>query len=785
MSKNVNLRGFVNPGRWLAPLFVVFIWSTPFFAYAQATGSPYSTAPGSWYVIYAGQSFCIASDPRVPQLPHPIVAPSVEAVAYEYVSYANASRACSDAANPPPCTVIASVGESNESGYFSIYSKWVPITAVSCGPDAGVSPFRLGTNFYKADPDPTYVTPTCVSGPNSAYCEKIDKQCPPGFSITNCTQPVAPKNFGPTHSCAAKPSAGNPVDIGTGNKYQVEQDYAANGASPIALSRIYNGSTVAQTGVFGANWRSGYEQSIKLYEMGNKTTAAVFRLDGRIFYFEYANGAFSSTGDITDKLLPVVDVAGQTTGFKFQSATTDEVEDYNSFGRLQAITNRAGVKQILTYDAQSVMVAVTDSFGRKMQFSGINPIRTMTDPSGGVTSYQYSFDKLTTVTYPDGKVRQYLYENPTLLQALTGIIDENGKRFATWTYDAQGRVRSSEHAGGTEKVTFAYDATGTQVTDAIGSTRRYNFETVLGLVRNTGQSQPGGSGCAAAANLITYDANGNIASLKDFNDNLTTYNYDLQRNLETSRIEAAGTASARTISMEWLVNYRLPARIVAPNLLVTFNYDPSGNLLTKTEQPTTDASGSAGFNAVPTGSPRSWRYTYNALGQVVTATGPRTDVSEVTTYGYDVAGNLATLTNPAGQLTKFTSYDANGRLLSMTDMNGALTTMTYSPRGWLLSNTTQIAGTTNTESTTYTYDGVGQMITAKFRDGSVINYTYDDAHRLTAVADSARNKITYTLDNLGNHVKETAVDPTGVLARSTARVYDALNRLQQVTGSVQ
>ncbi|MEF8720156.1 MAG: RHS repeat domain-containing protein [Candidatus Accumulibacter necessarius] len=46
----------------------------------------------------------------------------------------------------------------------------------------------------------------------------------------------------------------------------------------------------------------------------------------------------------------------------------------------------------------------------------------------------------------------------------------------------------------------------------------------------------------------TYDDNGNLASRTDFNGRLTTYTYELSRNLETRRVEASGQAEARTIS---------------------------------------------------------------------------------------------------------------------------------------------------------------------------------------------------------------------------------------------
>jgi len=40
-----------------------------------------------------------------------------------------------------------------------------------------------------------------------------------------------------------------------------------------------------------------------------------------------------------------------------------------------------------------------------------------------------------------------------------------------------------------------------------------------------------------------------------------------------------------------------------------------------------------------------------------------------------------------------------------------------------------------------------------------------------------------TLDNTGNKVGEQVKDPSGNLLRNITRVYDALNRVQQVTGA--
>jgi YD repeat-containing protein len=225
--------------------------------------------------------------------------------------------------------------------------------------------------------------------------------------------------------------------------------------------------------------------------------------------------------------------------------------------------------------------------------------------------------------------------------------------------------------------------------------------------------------------------------------------------------------------------------------LITYTYYPTGDVWTHTEQATTDMTGTAGLTPQVQGSPRNWTYTYNGLGQVLTADGPRTDVVDKTTYAYYPAtdanlgnrGNLYTVTNALSQVTTLSNYDANGRVGTITGPNTLVTNLAYFPRGWL--KTLTLTYSSYVETTQYTYYPTGLLQTVTQPDSSVLTYGYDDAHRLTSVTDSLGNKVSYTLDNAGNRLNEQATDINNTLRRNITRVYDALNRLQTVTGAVQ
>ena len=606
-------------------------------------------------------------------------------------------------------------------------------------------------------------------------------------------------------------------------------------AFAIDLTASSTSNNSLPTGACSVNVGSVTKQSYCFpYDTNEQTNDLILqRANGRKLNFGTASGLGPTTPDIDDRVIKTAN------GWTIYT-DSNTVEQYDTTGRLTSSRDRNGQLLNFNYSDNStsasiapragLLIRVTDAFGRQLNFTynAQSRMNTMTDPSGSQTIYAYDeasstvvsgsnpVGNLTSVTYPDGKKRLYWYNEQDkttgtdLPYTLTGITDENGTRFAIFKYDATGRAISTEYANSAQKYSITYDQPEVQSTviDPLGTARTYNYQILFGAVRDNGQTQPIGpsASCPASASSITYDTNANIQSRKNFNGNTTMYGYDLIRNLETSRTEAFQTPQERTISTAWHSYWRLPIKVAEPRKRTTYVYNgdtyngsvvscapagamvgnqPIGVLCKRIEQATTDANGSQGFNAALDNSvvTRTWSYTYNNTGQVLTVTSPRTDILDQTTYVYDPQGNLTSATNAVGHITTLGNYDANGRVGTITDPKDIVTTLTYWPRGWL--KTRSVALGSLTELTSYDYDNAGQLKKVTLPDASFLQYTYDDAHRLIDVTDNLGNTIHYTPDAMGNHVKEEAKDPNHVLRRQIIRVIDALNRPYQITGSKQ
>lgn len=608
--------------------------------------------------------------------------------------------------------------------------------------------------------------PPYGSGPKIPACRlKAGKADPDKQSRDRC-----PKNG---DACE-----GNPIDVATGNKFQRELDYLGSGYVPLVFERHYNSNGSSDSSL-GSNWRHNYSRRVERIDLTSVASIArVYRPDGRILTFDNMSGGWKAQPDIAARLTRTSSPDGWS-----YTDENDTIETYDDTGRLLSIATRAGAITTLSYDVAGLLTTVSDPHGRQLsfQYDVSARISVLTIPGGG--TYQYGYDaagNLSTVTDPDLKVRTYLYNEPTntggtaLPHALTGIVDEDSQRFATWQYDVMGRAIRSEHASGADRVDAAYNVDGTvTVTDALGAVRTHTLITKQGVRKIASISGTPCRDCGQAV-IYVYGSNGLLNDWRDARNTLFARRYTTDgRNLPTGEWKAAGVPGTQNTSYTWHPAFRLPTTITTGNRRISFTHDAAGNVLTRNM---TDA-------GVTPNVSRTWTYTYDSYGQMLTADGPRTDVADVTTYTYynctagHQCGQVQTITNALNHTTTYNTYNAHGQPLTITDPNGVVTTLTYDLRQRLTSRTV------GTELTSFTYWPTGLLKKATLPDGSYLEYTYDAAHRLTDINDAENNRVHYTLDAMGNRTNEEVFDPSNALTQTRTRVFNTLNQLWKEIGA--
>ncbi|MBX3657122.1 MAG: hypothetical protein KF740_01680 [Ramlibacter sp.] len=409
---------------------------------------------------------------------------------------------------------------------------------------------------------------------------------------------------------------------------------------------------------------------------------------------------------------------------------------------------------------------VTNAFGRSLQFAynAQGQLISVTTPDGQVISYQFdSASRLIGAGYPDNSSKTYVYENAGWPQYVTGIVDEQGGRYSTYNYDSQGRAVLSELAGGADRTAVAYGAGASAVTDALGMTRSYEYQAMSGSASGMDTRQAsamGADGNSIAAQV--FDPNSLLQSQTDFLGITTLFTWDTARRLKTSETRAASRPEAQTVQTQWYPVFRLPVLVTEAGRSTAYTYDALGNKLSET---VTDLS---------SGQARSWAWTYTPQGLVASHTDPR---GAVWSYTYDAQGNRLSQTNPLGHVTAW-QYDGAGRPTQQTEPNGLVTTYSYDLRGRLTS------ASRGDETSTYTWTPTGLLASASLPSGQATSYQYDAAQRLIGATDNRGNSVAYTLDAMGNRIREEVRDAGGAIAQATSRAINSLNRVSAISGAV-
>ncbi len=323
--------------------------------------------------------------------------------------------------------------------------------------------------------------------------------------------------------------------------------------------------------------------------------------------------------------------------------------------------------------------------------------------------------------------------------------------------------------------------------------------------------------------IYSYDANGDLVSVEDRDDNTTKLAYDApQPHYLTQITDAMGDA---VMAATYDTSGRLKQVTNATGESATLSYQ---------------AAALSGTTMAP-GDANPIANTYNSMGQLTRsfdANGIETDyyydinnylikkVTDsahqdlVTIYTNNAYGEPLTETDPSGNVIRYTydqygatTYEAdgdavtqynyylnpddptdpqNGNLTWTEDSLGSMTTFTYDTAGDVLTTTTA-AGTPGATTTTDTYYPDGEVKTTTNPQGVTTSYTYDnDGNQLTSTwtwinpndASDTHTLITKNIyDGNGNLIETDQYDNGTLLTKATTS-YDADGRAYSSTDAL-
>ena len=606
---------------------------------------------------------------------------------------------------------------------------------------------------------------------------------------------------------------GNPSDVTTGNKYQPEPDLDLGW---VAFSRYYQSGATNVGGGFGYGWTHSHNVRVAIgVDYGTGPDIGLIQADGAQIPFKRINvDLYEDTTGSGDRLTK--------SGSVWTLNQQQRQQEFDKNGLLTVVRNEEGTSLAYAYNTLSQLTAITHNTGRQLQFSydpgaPVGDSRILSVAVDGVAQMTYAYTAtgmLDTVTYADTRQRKYHYEDPRFPSNLTGINDENNRRYSTFAYDAQGRAVSSMHAGGVESTQLVYSASGgAQVTDANGLTTQYALASgaddkprkVASVTRPASGNRPASS-IDRTYNDAALDFRRRLNRYVDRNTNITMYDYQTLTDAVTQREvtryiskEAFGTTIERLSQTD---------RDVATNRMVMRQVGNQALRVTRNArlQPMALIA-----KDLDDGATRTTTMTYCEQGDVtagicpmvglLTAVdGPRTDVVDVVSHSYRMAdessciaapmtcpyrkGDLWKIVNAKNQITEVLAYDSVGRAKSIKDVNGVITDVEYSPRGWLTAS--KVRGIDNASETDdritridYWPDGSTKTITQP--DGAYVLFGYDAAHRLTSITDSQGNAIRYALNANGDRKRDDTFDAANILQRTLVRTYNNIGQLHTVS----
>lgn len=633
----------------------------------------------------------------------------------------------------------------------------------------------------------------------------------------------------------------NPIDVLSGAKLFQAEDFRTADNSLI-LERLYNSRTYSGTkgSMFreavglGNNWRFAFQ--LELHISGSvdwlevlapngtnhpftRNSSGAYVPDGwptggprfRADYTVEYQGTWPSTPNnilLSSSQWKVRDAQDRTW---ILQTIADPITTNYRVARPISLTFRGGLQWTFGYGTNNQLTSITDSYGKSITFNwilrdntasggvGIYPrvlndatlpdgskLKYLFDTQGGSYATSTQSDRLIGVEHRDASNNlldstTYLYENADFPWHLTGIKDGANTRRWTVEYNSSGRAVTSKGPNDANKSTVAYGAvsnytTTRTVTNVLGKSTVFNYYYEGGNAYLQSQQGQASASCPSSTATYNYTNTPTLSSVTDEEGRVTSYTRN-SAGQPTQIVEGYGTASAKTTSITWHSTFRVPTQTVQSGLTTDYTWNTSGQLTQVTQTDTTSHTVPYSTN----GQTRSWAYTYDTFGSLLTANGPLSGTGDTVTYTYNTAGYLASVTNEVSHTTTVTAVDGRGLPTTIIDANNVTTNLTYDSERRLKTWTVDPSGLSAV--TTIDYNVVGDVIKVTRPNGAYLQYTYDDGRRITKVEDNSGAYVEYDRDNLGNATARRIKDSGGTLQLSQTAAFDELGRLLKFIGA--
>jgi RHS repeat-associated protein len=455
----------------------------------------------------------------------------------------------------------------------------------------------------------------------------------------------------------------------------------------------------------------------------------------------------SPAGEFSD--LKITAVSSQGTPTSVELRDTDgtvrlfSVAESSSVLRLSRLTDRNGNTVDYIRGSQGRLTRAQDIHGRfiTVTYTAAGLVRTLTDSGGSTATYTYdSLGRRTSETGPAGTTA-YQYDSADRMIKVT--FPNGGVR--NYIYDSQDRVTSQDDGDGQNRMTYIYESTRTIETNALGYQTSYEFIERQGLRKIRKIVDPGGG-----IMQFEYDSNFNLASITDPLGRTIRYAFDSKGN-----ITAMQDAQGNQTSASYEQNFNQVVSVTDPrNHISNLSYDAKGNL-TRVVDP----------------ADQQTLFVYDNFGHVVEA---KDATNQTTHFSYSASnGSLTSATNPLNQTFRFET-NARSQVTRIVDPAGRETSYNYDASGTLVNETDALGGVTGFDFVS----GRSGKLSSRIINANnhATSLQYDNADRLTRITNSQGQAISTRYDANGR--------PISILTRRAQEirlVYDSSDRLTQIS----